>query len=569
MPEPGMIAASIAESLLDKQEWSVYFSSDTIRSIHPEASDLLLSNNFPIPSGTPKHPNDLQDISFDAVVTFCESSVKMCPTFPGIPARFHWPIDDLIQCEQPPTRQCFVDLLAQLKVRVDALITHGTLNVVLQLRNTFGTVIDHLTDGVMAHDAKRRIFVFNSAAERITGYSSNEVVGRDCHDVFPGLFCGGNCSFCSGKVESGSNLKYPSKFVAHNGDMLDLEMSSIPLTTQGSRTHGSLLIFKDQTEVNRLKRTLQQKTGFFGIIGNHPSMQQIYNSISELADETVPVLVTGESGTGKELIAEALHKASKRKNEPFVPVNCGALPEGIIESELFGHVKGAFTGAFRDKKGRFELAENGTLFLDEIGEISQSLQVKLLRVLENKTYIPVGGEKEKEAHVRVVFATNKNLQKMVSDGTFREDLYYRIAVFPLEVPALRNRREDIHLLGDHLLDQASNESGRNYSEIEDDVYTILRQQDWPGNVRQLANTLQYALIKCNGGVLRKEHLPPDISFESFETLQPRVGRPTKLDVSLVARTLRKTGGNRARAARELSVARSTLYRFIDDHPELS
>ncbi|MBZ0264161.1 sigma 54-interacting transcriptional regulator [bacterium] len=454
-------------------------------------------------------------------------------------------------------------LFAILETRVSALIEFGSLDVVNQLRSTFGALIDHLTDGVLAHDSHRRIFVFNRAAEMITGYSVDEVIGKDCHAVFPGMFCGGNCSFCDGTLESEEKIKYPKRFRDKNEKLLDLEMSAIPLHTADQRYLGAMVIFKDVTEVNRLKRNLQRSKGFYGIIGNHDSMHRVFNSISELADEQVPVLIEGESGTGKELVAEALHRLSVRSKNPFVPVNCGALPEGILESELFGHVKGAFTGAIRDKKGRFELAQHGTLFLDEIGEISPAMQVKLLRVIEEHTYFPVGGEKEVKTDARVVCATNRNLKQLVKEGKFREDLYYRLAVVPIHLPPLRSRKSDIPLLVQHFMEQFASETDRHCEGIRSEVMQQLMQNSWHGNVRQLSNALQYAMIKCRGGEITLDHLPPELNIDSAENNETKTGRPQKLERDDVLTALRQTDGNRAKAARLLGVARSTLYRYLE------
>jgi sigma-54 dependent transcriptional regulator, acetoin dehydrogenase operon transcriptional activator AcoR len=562
MPDPSIMAAAIASKYMNDPDWEISFACDTVLPAMPTVKELLADYEFIVSEDLPFHIDDLASVPFDAVVTFCDSSRSRCPTFSGLPARFHWPLDDLISCKLQPSLECVEDLFVELKKRVEALIMHGNLKSIINLRNTFGTLIEHLTDGVMAHDENRQIFVFNKSAENITGYKAADIIGKDCHKVFPGLFCGGDCSYCISKKLNKSKLRYPNRFIKKDGSILDLEMSVVTMQSLIPEG-GALVIFRDQTEVNRLKRTLQRAKGFHGIIGQHQSMQLIYDAIEELSDERVPVLIQGESGVGKELVADALHQNSAKKDKPFVPVNCGALPENILESELFGHVKGSFTGAIRDKKGRFELADGGTLFLDEIGEITASLQVKLLRVLEAKSFMPVGGEKEIKIDVRIVCATNRDLLQMVSDGSFREDLYYRLAVYPITVPPLRDRESDIPLLIEHFLHQVSNETGRVSSGITPEAMDFLQKQKWPGNIRQLYNVIQYAMIKCRGNSIASEHFPPELKALPISEDDPNIGRPKKLTSEIVFDALKRNGGNRAVTARELGIARSTLYRYME------
>ncbi|MBN1129226.1 MAG: sigma 54-interacting transcriptional regulator, partial [Chitinispirillaceae bacterium] len=284
--------------------------------------------------------------------------------------------------------------------------------------------------------------------------------------------------------------------------------------------------------------------------------------------------ITGESGTGKELVAAAIHNESTRRDRLFVPVNCGALPEGIIESELFGHVKGAFTGAIRDKKGRFELADKGTLFLDEIADLSPRMQVKLLRVLQEGVFEPVGSEQPRRVDVRLICATNRDLKELVRTGAFRDDLYYRLAVMPILLPPLRQRRNDIVLLTRHFLGQNAEKLSRSGISIADEALSLLMNYAWPGNVRQLQNCIQFALIKCRGTVILPEHLPPEITSAARLTSfaqkgTGRAGRKPKLTSDAVERALVKSGNNKAKAARLLGVGRATLYIFLNEHREIA
>jgi transcriptional regulator with GAF, ATPase, and Fis domain len=294
-------------------------------------------------------------------------------------------------------------------------------------------------------------------------------------------------------------------------------------------------------------------------------MRELFETIREVADVNVPVLIQGESGTGKELVAAAIHNEGPRAERLFVPVNCAALPEGLLESELFGHVKGAFTGAIRDKKGRFELADGGTLFLDEIGDLPKTVQVKLLRVLQEGTFERVGGEESVSVDVRIISATNRDLTREVSNGRFRKDLYYRIRVVPVAIPALRERKDDIPLLVNHFLRKESKE-GLHASQISPDALALMVEYPWPGNVRELQSALRFALLKARDRAIDLEHLPAELREwrEDRTTCGPR----RKLDKEGVLEALMRAGGNKAKAARMLAVGRATLYRFLADHPDI-
>jgi transcriptional regulator with GAF, ATPase, and Fis domain len=298
---------------------------------------------------------------------------------------------------------------------------------------------------------------------------------------------------------------------------------------------------------------------------------EVLNSIPDIADSRAPVLIYGESGTGKELAARAIHQESPRRNKLFVPLNCGALPENLLESELFGHVKGAFTGAVRDKKGRFELADGGTIFLDEIGDISAAMQVKLLRVLQEGTFERVGDEKTFKVDVRVISATNKDLTKEMAEGRFRDDLYYRLNVIPLTLPPLRERGSDVIMLAEYLLAKVAKEAGREKMHFSAPVINALLSYDWPGNIRELQNWIQYAVLKCKGDLIELTHLPAASSSDlvdlnvNLETAPEKRTRKRKLNRTQVEQVLARTKGNKRKAAEMLGVGRATLYRFIDDY----
>ena len=326
----------------------------------------------------------------------------------------------------------------------------------------------------------------------------------------------------------------------------------------------------DTAELSHLRRRLKTEQSFAGIVGRNAKMLELFDTIREVAEVNIPVLIQGESGTGKELVAAAIHNEGPLADKPFVAVNCGALPEGVLESELFGHVKGAFTGAVGDRKGRFELADRGTIFLDEIGDLPGATQVKLLRVLQEGIFQRVGGEESIKVDIRVISATNKNLAEEVAAGRFREDLFYRLCVVPVYLPPLRERRNDIPLLAENLLKRALKEMDREDVILSPETVGVMMDYDWPGNVRELENALQYALIKCRDSLLLPEYLPSKI----LETYVPRHSYPKKqrkrkLDAETVWRTLDETGGNKVETALKLGVSRATLYRFLKDRERTS
>jgi DNA-binding NtrC family response regulator len=344
---------------------------------------------------------------------------------------------------------------------------------------------------------------------------------------------------------------------------MSLLVTAAPFDFEGQRQ--AIVMLEDTTELDGLRSLMRSKTSFAGIVGAHSRMLEIFDTIREVADVNAPVMVLGESGTGKELVARAIHTEGSRCDANFVPVNCAALPDSLLESELFGHVKGAYTGAVRDRKGRFELADKGTIFLDEIGDLSASVQVKLLRVLQEGSFERVGGEKTVSVDARVICATNKNLEREVEEGNFREDLYYRLCVVPINVPPLRDRIDDVPLLAEHILERESVTSGNPRATLLPEVAAALASFHWPGNVRELQNALQYALIKSKGDAIGMDHLPPSLRNVVAKEPRRRRGRQ-KLSTATVADALRETAGNKREAAKVLGVSRATLYRFLDDNP---
>jgi len=503
---------------------------------------------------------------YDLVVVLFESDLINQLVFPGIPPVLKWKI------VQPDTRtpETFRKCIDSLIINIRDLFTKGYYHALMRQAGLFGDVLDSLNDGIIAHDLDRKIVVFNKGAERLTGIKRDDALGRDCHDIIKPDFCGEQCLFCDrkhdfSKMEPSS---YSTLLLGDDGERKELDVTRVPFRSDRGAIIGAIATIHDNTRMRELETKLGEIESFSGIIGQDYKMLEVFGLIRDLAGSDFPVIVTGESGTGKELVAAAVHKESRRRDKLFVPVNCGALPEGTLESELFGHVKGSFTGAIRDKKGRFELADKGTLFLDEIGELSLRMQVKLLRVLQEGVFEPVGSEHSKKVDVRIICATNRNLKEMVAAGTFREDLFYRLAVVPIEIPPLRDRRNDIPLLVKHFLSRNTFKGDMVQSGISDDALLDMMNYRWPGNVRQLQNAIQFALIKSKGSLILREHLPPEITSAVMKSGSPdfhtpgKAGRKPKLAVEIVEKALLKSGGNKAKAARILGVGRATLYNFI-------
>lgn len=427
-------------------------------------------------------------------------------------------------------------------------------------------ILDNLKEGIIAHDMRRRIFFFNKEAENITGYSRREVLGRDCHEAFGSPFCGEHCAFCDGTPVLADKTDYTLNLTTKTGELRRVEVTVTSMKTGGGELTGVLASFTDITDLFSLQMKAGKLTNFGNIIGQDSKMLDIFKQIRDVADYDYPVHIFGETGTGKELIANAVHNESRRSGASFVPINCGALPEGLIESELFGHVKGAFSGAIRDKKGRFELADSGTAFLDEVADLSNNMQVKLLRFLQEGKFERVGGEKTTSVNVRVISATNKDLKKEVKQGKFRDDLYYRLNVIPIRLPPLRDRKVDIPLLVEHFLKEAGERYNRESLKVSSKAMSLMLDYRWPGNVRELQNAIQFAFVKCSGKTISVAELPLELREVANTCI--RRGPSRKLTIEGVRSTLVKTAGNKAKAAKLLGVGRATLYRFLGDNPEL-
>ncbi len=515
--------------------------------------------------------HSFQSNGYDLIISFNKDLHKELVILPDFPATLTW--------DTPKEKD--------LSHYLSHLVNDGYLSAIIEQKRNLFSLIESLDEAVIAHDLKRKIIYFSQRAEELTGVTKEQAIGSDCHDLFPFVLCGAECSLCNGDEGTLANKQYNSIMYDKDQQRKDMKVTVTPLRHLDDSVYGALIVLKNVSREKDLQRRLDEEEQFHRLTGSDITMQNLYEMIRNVGVYDFPVLITGESGTGKELIADAVHKESRRKGL-FVPVNCGAIPEGTLESELFGHVKGAFTGAVRDKKGRFELASEGTIFLDEIGELPLSMQVKLLRVLQENVVEPVGSEKPRKIDVRVVSATNKDLRKMVEEGTFREDLYYRLNVVPIEVPALRERQNDVIVLAKSFLAQIGKKFNRPDLVLSQQTESLFLTYNWPGNVRQLLNATQYAMIKSIDGVVNPEHLPPEISGISYEELlhrtpkpairrpsiepeedeEVRLGRRPVLNRESIIAALVKTGGNKAKAARVLNVGRATLYNYLKKYPEI-
>lgn len=430
--------------------------------------------------------------------------------------------------------------------------------------DVFGQLLDSVPDGVFAVDPEWRITSFNTAAERITGVRRQDAMGRRCCDVFRASICEGACAL---KQTLATHQPLANKvvyIVSATGERVPISISTAILKDARGRVIGGVESFRDLRVVEELRRQAQQQDSFSDIVGRSALMRDLFDLVTVVAASNSTVLIQGASGTGKELVARAIHAHSRRRTKRFVAINCGALPDTLLESELFGYKAGAFTDAKKDKPGRFALAEGGTMLLDEIGDISPAMQARLLRVLQERVYEPLGSVDPVKADVRVIAATAKDLRQLVREGRFREDLFYRVHVVRIELPSLCERREDIPLLVDHFIARFNRLQGKGIAGVSEGVLARLMEHDFPGNVRELENAIEHAFVLCRGALIEEQHLPPNLRAEATagETRLPRGFTLDAMEKLLIQDALHRHGGNRAAAARELGINASTLFRRL-------
>ena len=424
-------------------------------------------------------------------------------------------------------------------------------------------ILDSIADGVFTVDGDWNITSFNRAAEQITGISRDQAVGQKCFDVFHANICETACALRKTMESGRQRVDRRINILNSRGEKTPVSISTAVLRNESGEMIGGVETFRDLSAVELLRREINDRYTFHDIISKNHEIRRILDILPDVATSNSTVLIEGPTGSGKELFAKAIHSLSGRSRRKYVAVNCGALPDTLLESELFGYKKGAFTDAKKDKPGRFALAEGGTLFLDEIGDISSALQVKLLRVLQEKEYEPLGATATLKTNVRVITATNRLLADLMAQGTFREDLYYRLNVLKIALPPLSHRREDIPLLVDHFVRKFNAQQGKRIEGISEEALGVLMGYEFPGNVRQLQNVIEHAVVLCRGDRIEIECLPGELVQRS----QRSRGRPNpagapllEAEASAILQTLRENSGHRGKTAAALGIDKTTLWR---------
>ena len=430
----------------------------------------------------------------------------------------------------------------------------------------FEAVLSSISDGVFTVNLDGRITCFNPAAERITGFSRDEAIGQPCRDVFRANICQDACALRYTQETGNPVVDLVVHITTSSGEEIPVSVSTDLYRNRDGEIEGGVETFRDLRQVEALRKQAEQCYSFGDIISRSPAMGRVLETLPTIAGSESTVLVTGESGTGKELVARAIHQLSERSSGPFVAVNAAGIPDTLLEAELFGYERGAFTGAVRAKPGRFARAAGGTLFLDEIGDLPLALQAKLLRVLQEWTYEPLGGVKTLNTDARILAATNRDLQDMVVEGSFREDLYYRFNVFEIRLPPLRERMEDVPLLVEHFLGELSAAQDKDVAGTSPEALSLLMAHDYPGNVRELKNIVEHGFVLCQGRLVKPEHLPRWLagkaSASSGQDDLVESGTLEAIERHYLMAALRQNDYNRLATARQLGIHKSTLFRKI-------
>ncbi len=423
-------------------------------------------------------------------------------------------------------------------------------------------IFNSISDGIFTVDNNCKITSFNRAAEEITGFSASEAINKHCFDVFRTDICNKRCALKDTLKTEEPIENIRVTIISRNGCEIPISVTTTLLRDKKNSVIGAVELFKDISELEHLRERINKNRILDEIVSVNPNMQRIISLLPNIAESDCNVLIQGPSGSGKELFAQVIHNLSTRKYGPYIKINCAALPEQLLESELFGYEKGAFTDAKRDKPGQFCLANGGTLLLDEISEMDISLQVKLLRVLNNGEYRPLGSSKTFYSDARIIAATNSDLKKEIEENRFREDLFYRINVMNIKVPPLKDRPEDIPLLVNHFLKLYKKKNKNTIESISPEALRILRKYSFPGNVRELENAIQHTFVMCRNGVILPEHLPESMLDEYY--VLEGISDNFKSEKELIIESLRRNNGNRRKVADELGIHRSTLWRKIKE-----
>ena len=433
------------------------------------------------------------------------------------------------------------------------------------LEKSYHIILDSIEEGVFTVDFDWRITSFNRAAEKITGVARQEAIGQPCSEVFNASVCETDCVLRKVIKSNTPIMNMPINITRADGKRTPISVNGAILMDHRGCMIGGVETFRDLTVVNKLRRQLGRQHFFETMVSKNQKMQRLFSSLPQIAESNCTVLIEGATGTGKELLARAIHYNSPKKKGPFVAVNCGALPDTLIESELFGYKTGAFTDAKKDKPGRFARAQDGTIFLDEIGDISQASQIRLLRVLEEKAYEPLGSVKTARTNARVVVATRRKLAEMVEENKFREDLYFRINVIKLTLPKLSERKEDIPLLVYHFIERFNNEKGKKVQGLTQDAMAVMVLHDWPGNIRELENAIEHAFVLCNEELIHLYHLPDELWPQDDVALITTRLTLREIEKRAIIQALQRNNWKKASTARELGVHKNTLRRKIIRH----
>jgi PAS domain S-box-containing protein len=425
-------------------------------------------------------------------------------------------------------------------------------------------ILESISDGVFTVDHEWCITSFNRAAEVITGIPREEAVGKFCWEIFRSNMCERDCALRRTMKRGKSFIDTSTYIITKEGRRIPVVVSASLLKDVDGKVLGGVETFRDMSLVEELRKELEGRFQVGDMVSRSPGMHRIFRILPQVAESGSTVLIQGETGTGKELLARAIHEFSSRRKKPFIAVNCGALPDTLLESELFGYKKGAFTDATRDKPGFFASAEGGTIFLDEIGDLSAAFQVRLLRVLENQTYQPLGATAPVKANVRILAASNRDLTKLVKNGTFREDLFYRINVIRLDLPPLRERKEDIPMLVKHFIGRFNRLRNRSVTGISQEALSLLMFHDYPGNIRELENIIEHAFVLCPEKEISIPCLPENLWISSQQEPLHRTMEATlkSMEAEVILDALERNGNNRLVTARELGIHKSTLFRKI-------
>ncbi|MCM2359228.1 MAG: sigma 54-interacting transcriptional regulator [Geobacteraceae bacterium] len=439
----------------------------------------------------------------------------------------------------------------------------GGVETIRNLKN-LSTILDSVADGVFTVDDAMLIRSFNRAAEEITGFTHDEAIGRPCYEIFRSEACGLACPVREAIETGESVLNREVEIIDRDNNKKPISVSASVLMGSDGKARGGVETMRDLSVLYTLRKELHDKFTFRNLVSRNPAMRRLFNVLDDIAASEATVLLHGESGTGKELFARAIHDLSPRRNGPLVIVNCGALPETLLEAEIFGVRKGAYTGAVENRPGRLELCNGGTFFLDEIGDLPLPLQVKLLRVLENREFQPLGARNPMKADVRFITATHRNLEEMVEQGSFRRDLYFRINIVRLSIPPLRERKEDIPLLLEIALSKFNASYGKKVQRVSPDLLKLLLNYGFPGNVRELLNLVEQAVILCKGNEIGPDLMPKGLAEQERSERTPRRRTSNAPEAAVLADVISRHKGDRAGAAQELGVDRSTLWRWVRD-----